>query len=284
MSRHQLDPRGYWLQRYSRLYPSTMDAGSDFAFWKLKPDREVFVGQDYEFTLGGVRFQVIAFQNGGEGEDTLVVWLPDHKVLFTGDLFGPLYPMFPNLYTIRGEKYRDPLDYIDALDQVLEMEPEILVPTHFHVIRDADYIRRSVTRMRDAVQYVWDETLAHMNAGRTVWEAMENIQLPPELELSQGHGKVPWSVRAIWEILAGWYHYDSVANMYHVPPDAVYPDLPNSPGGPTRWPSGRAATSRTASRCRRCACSTSPAPRPRASRSRPARPCWSTWRAKRARA
>jgi alkyl sulfatase BDS1-like metallo-beta-lactamase superfamily hydrolase len=208
-----------------------MDAGPDRPFWKLTPDREVFVGQDYDFTLGEVRFQVIALQNGGEGEDSLLVWLPDQKVLFTGDLFGTLYPMFPNLYTVRGEKYRDPLDYIDALDLVLSLEPEIMVPTHFHVIEGADYIRRSVTQMRDAVQFVWDETLERMNAGKTVWEAMEEIELPPELALSQGHGKVSWSVRAAWEILAGWYHYDSVANLYHVPPDAVYADLIELSGG-----------------------------------------------------
>ena len=231
MSRHQLEPKDYWYIRYSVLYPNSMDAPPDRSFWKLAPDRDVYVGQDYEFELGGVRFRVIALQNGGEGEDSLIVWLPDRKILFTGDLFGTLYPMFPNLYTVRGEKYRDPIDYVDALDLVLALEPEILVPTHFHVIRGADYIRRSVTRMRDAVQFVWDETLAHMNAGKTVWEAMENIRLPPHLALSQGHGKVSWSVRATWEILAGWYHYDSVANLYHVPPEAAYPDLVELAGG-----------------------------------------------------
>ena len=97
----------------------------------MRPSREVYVGQDYAFELGGVRFRVIAPQNGGEGEDGILLWLPDHRVLFVGDLFGTLYPMFPNLYTVRGEKVRDPLDYVDALDLVLELDPEILVPTHF---------------------------------------------------------------------------------------------------------------------------------------------------------
>lgn len=234
MSRHQLEPRKYWEFRYGVLYPMQMsvDADPDFSFWKTLPDRPVFVGQDYEFTLGGVRFQVIALQNSGEGEDNLLIWLPDEKALFTGDLFGTLYPMFPNLYTARGEKYRDPLDYIDALDLVLALGPEIMVPTHFHVLEGAEYIRASVTRMRDAVQFMWDETLARMNSGKTVWQAMEEIELPPDLALSQGHGKVSWSVRAAWEILAGWYHYDTVANLYHVPPDAIYADVVELAGGP----------------------------------------------------
>ena len=70
-----------------------------------------------------------------------------------------------------------------------------------------------------------------MNAGKTVWQLMEEIELPPELELSQGHGKVSWSVRAAWELLVGWYNYESVANLYHVPPSAVYPDLVELAGG-----------------------------------------------------
>ncbi|MFP8875472.1 MAG: hypothetical protein VCB99_00875 [Myxococcota bacterium] len=100
---------------------------------------------------------------------------------------------------------------------VLKLSPEILVPTHFHVIRGKDYIRSSVTVMRDAVQYMWDETIRGMNEGKTVWQLMEEIQLPPELELSQGHGKVSWSVRAAWELLVGWYNYESVANLYQRP-------------------------------------------------------------------
>jgi alkyl sulfatase BDS1-like metallo-beta-lactamase superfamily hydrolase len=139
--------------------------------------------------------------------------------------------MFPNLYTVRGEKYRDPLDYIDVLDLVLELEPKVIAHSHFRFIEDAAYIRASVTRMRDAVQYMWDETIRGMNEGKTVWELMRDIELPEHLALSQGHGKVSWSVRATWEIIAGWYYYDTIANLYHVPPTAVNADLVEMVGG-----------------------------------------------------
>lgn len=233
MSRHYLEPLRFLKQRFKLLYPNVVvtDPDQDRSYWQMRPTREVYVGQDYAFSLGGVDFRVIAPNNTGEGEDGILLWLPLQKILFVGDLFGTLYPMFPNLYTVRGEKYRDPLDYIDAMDLVLELSPEILVPTHFHVIRGKDYIQSSVTVMRDAVQYMWDETIRGMNEGKTVWQLMEEIRLPPELQLSQGHGKVSWSVRAAWELLVGWYDYDSVANLYHVPPSAVYPDLVELAGG-----------------------------------------------------
>ena len=85
--------------------------------------------------------------------------------------------------------------------------------------------------MRDAVQYVWDQTVKGMNSGRTVWQLMDEVRLPDNLQLSQGHGKVSWSVRAIWEIIAGWYYYDTVANLFHVPPTAINADLVELVGG-----------------------------------------------------
>ncbi|MEZ4281143.1 MAG: MBL fold metallo-hydrolase [Myxococcota bacterium] len=233
MARHQTEPMAFFKRRYHVLYPTRVDL-DDMTVplgWQIRPEREVYPGSDYRFELGGTEFVVIAPENGGEGEDGVLLWLPKERVLFTGDLFGTLYPMFPNLYTVRGEKYRDPLDYIDALDLVLALKPRIIGHSHFRVIEGEEYIQASVKKMRDAVQYVWDETIAGMNAGKTVWELMRDVQLPEELALSQGHGRVSWSVRAIWEIVTGWYAYETVADLYHVPPSAVNADLVELAGG-----------------------------------------------------
>ncbi|MCR9092685.1 MAG: MBL fold metallo-hydrolase [bacterium] len=236
MSRLQDDFLPYFKTRYHVLYPNRVDLGPEKPrpYWNMEPTRPVFPGYDYAFELGGVKFVVIAPENGGEGEDGILVWLPESRILFTGDLFGTLYPMFPNLYTVRGEKVRDPLDYIDALDRVLELKPRTIAHSHFRNAEGEAYIQASVTKMRDAVQYMWDEVRKGMNGGKTVWELMRDIQLPPELELSQGHGKVSWSVRAAWELVAGWYYYDTIANLYHVPPTAVHEDLVDMAGGPNQ--------------------------------------------------
>ena len=44
-----------------------------------------------------------------------------------------------------------------------------------------------------------DETVKGMNAGKDVHTLMAEIELPPELDVGQGYGKVSWSLRAIWE-------------------------------------------------------------------------------------
>ena len=233
MARLQREAMPRLKQRFHVLYPRLVDLAdkSYEQYWSIEPTRLVYPGSDYRFELGGVRFEVIAPENTGEGEDGLLVWLPGQGILFTGDMFGPLYPMFPNLYTVRGEKMRDALDYVAALDQILALEPHLLLPSHFGVIEGRDTIRASVTRMRDAVQYVWDQTLTGMNAGKSLWQVMDEVQLPEQLRVSEGHGKVSWGVRAIWETVLGWYDYDTVANLYAVPPSAVHADLLELAGG-----------------------------------------------------
>jgi alkyl sulfatase BDS1-like metallo-beta-lactamase superfamily hydrolase len=120
----------------------------------------------------------------------------------------------------------------------------LLVPGHLTPTRGAREIREGLTRIRDAVQYVHDETVKGMNAGKTVWELMEEIQLPPELALSQVHGRVSWGVRSIWEYYATWFHYDSTTELYPVPVREVYADLAGLAGVQALADRGRLALER----------------------------------------
>jgi alkyl sulfatase BDS1-like metallo-beta-lactamase superfamily hydrolase len=219
-----------WRVRTGTLYPAH-DPEQVAEFRSFVPTRTVDVQDGYEFELGGIRFQLIAAENSAEGEDALLLWLPDHGILFTGDFYGCLYPMVPNLYTVRGEKTRDPIGYVNALDRLIELEPKMLLPAHFDPIHGREYIVKTLEVTRDGVQYVYDETVKGMNSGKTVYELMRTIQLPPELEITQGHGKVSWNVRAIWELLAGWFYYEDIADLYTVPAKEIYPDLVELAGG-----------------------------------------------------
>ena len=69
--------------------------------------------------------------------------------------------------------------------------------------------RCELERLRDAVLFVHDATVAGMNAGRDVNDLVREIRLPPELEVGEGYGRVAWGVRAIWEGYAGWFHQRS---------------------------------------------------------------------------
>ena len=70
-----------------------------------------------------------------------------------------------------------------------------------------------------------------MNDGKDLHTLMQSIQLPPELEVGQGYGKVSWSIRAIWEAYAGWFHHQSTTELYSVPPQSINADLIEMSGG-----------------------------------------------------
>jgi alkyl sulfatase BDS1-like metallo-beta-lactamase superfamily hydrolase len=146
-------------------------------------------------------------------------------------MFGPLYLHIPNLYTIRGDKIRSALGFVRSVERVMGLRPELLITGHGDPIRGAERIAADLTRLRDAVLYVHDETVAGMNAGKDVHTLMREIRLPEHLALGEGHGKVSWDVRSVWEEYAGWFHYDTTTALYDVPPSAVAGDLVELAGG-----------------------------------------------------
>jgi alkyl sulfatase BDS1-like metallo-beta-lactamase superfamily hydrolase len=195
-----------------------------------RPTPDITFDDRCELELGGLRMELL-WTPGGETTDSMVVWLPDHGVCFTGNLFSALFGHFPNLVTVRGDRYREALGFIESLERVLALEPDMLLPGHHGPVVGREAIRDELTRLRDAVQYVHDETVKGMNHGKDVHTLMREIQLPRELEVGEGYGKVSWSVRAIWENYAGWFHHSSTTELYDVPPSAVHADLVELAGG-----------------------------------------------------
>ena len=206
-----------WIPETPRTLP-----GMDFR--GLVPDVRVGNGEPYRFTLGGRRFEVYGTP-GAEGADNIVLWLPDEKILLSGDFFGPQFPQFPNVFTMRGEKVRKPIEYVDSLNRILALEPEMILPSHLDPVVGGDKIARDMRKIRDAVQYVHDETVAGMNSGFSVEELMSSVALPQELSLSQSHGKVSWAVKSIWEYYATWFHFDRTSELYPTSQRAILADI-----------------------------------------------------------
>lgn len=179
----------------------------------------------HEFELGGVKFELYA--TPGETPDHLTVWIPQYKAAFIGDNY---YDSFPNIYTLRGTPPRWALDYINSLNKVLALKPEIVLPSHGSAIVGNAEITKRVTRYRDAIQYVHDETVKGMNAGKDVWTLMREIKLPAALDIGESYGKLSWSVRGIYEGYVGWFDLNP-ATMYESPASTVYPDVVKLAGG-----------------------------------------------------
>jgi alkyl sulfatase BDS1-like metallo-beta-lactamase superfamily hydrolase len=195
-----------------------------------RPQPTITFDDEYTFELGGVRFELLATP-GGETVDSMVIWLPQHGICFTGNLFSALFGHFPNLVTVRGDRYREAPRFIESLDRVMALDADCLLVGHHQPVRGRELIRSELSRLRGAVEYVHDETVRGMNSGVDVHTLMREIILPRELEVGEGYGKVAWSVRAIWETYAGWFHHESTTELYGVPRSAVNHDLAELAGG-----------------------------------------------------
>src|ERR1700739_3617259 len=201
------------------------------------------VDLDFEDTLtlevGGRRIELISVP-GGETTDSLVVWLPDERICLCGNAFGPIFGHIHTLVTMRGDRYRDALTAIAAVERVRDLRPDLLVTGHFDPIAGAERIDAELTRLRDAIRYIHDETVAGMNAGKDVRTLMHEIALPPECEVGQGYGKVDWDVRAVWENYSGWFHHRSTTELYPVGLDEVAADVVELAGADALGGRGRA--------------------------------------------
>jgi alkyl sulfatase BDS1-like metallo-beta-lactamase superfamily hydrolase len=195
------------------------------------PLPDILVKDRYAFSLGDLEVEVIAVP-GAETNDSVIVWLPQHKICLTGNLFGCTFGHFPNLVTIRGDRYRDALTVAAAVQVVLDLGAETILYGHHAPVLGAELIATELSVLRDAILYVHDETVKGMNAGVDLTTLMATIQLPAELEVGQGYGKVSWSVRAIWENYAGWFKHESTTELYAQPRSAIHQDLIELAGGP----------------------------------------------------
>ena len=214
------------VDRAKILWGAAMDLRTDSGRVEPTPpiEADIVVDRSHTLEVGDLTFEVM-HTPGAEGPDGLTVWVPELRAAFVGDLWGPIIDAFPNLFTLRGEPYRDAQQYMESLREVRDLEPEIALAGHFEPVVGKEQVKEVLTRMHDGVEWVWDRVVEGMNEGKDPYELMEEISLPEDSPLHEMYGRVDWGVRAIWEGLAGWFTYTSVLDLYATRPEAVYSDV-----------------------------------------------------------
>jgi uncharacterized sulfatase len=158
----------------------------------------------YSTTIEGVSINIVAAP--GETDDQRYIWLPEQEVLFAGDNF---YRAFPNLYPIRGSRYRDVSIWADSLEMMAAENPAHLVPSHTRPISGANEVNKALSDYAAGIRSIHDQTIAGMNRGLTPNQLAEIVTLPKELAsspyLQEFYGKVPWAVRSIFSGYLGWF-------------------------------------------------------------------------------
>ncbi len=131
-----------------------------------------------------------------------------------------VWPALFNVFAIRGEEYRDPRVMLAGIDHLLSLNPTHLVGAHGMPISGSNEIMRRVTRYRDSIQFLWDQTVRLTNRGYTSTELAHAIRLPDFFDednlTSEFYGVAEHHVRQIRTGLLGWFDGDP-ANLFPLP-------------------------------------------------------------------
>ena len=145
-----------------------------------------------------------------------------------------VWPVLFNVYAIRGEEYRDPRVLLKGFDKILEWQPEYLVGAHGPAISGKKQIRERVTRSRDAIQFLWDQTVRGINKGWTADEIADRVKLPASSDddylTSELYGVAEHHVRQIFVGLRGWFDGDET-KLFPLAPAERYQKLVDGFGG-----------------------------------------------------
>jgi alkyl sulfatase BDS1-like metallo-beta-lactamase superfamily hydrolase len=162
-----------------------------------------------EHTVAGVR--MVHSWAPSQAIDEIITWFPDLGVLQSAEVIQG--ESFPNLHTIRGSRYRDPQQWFRSIDKHLRPLPaEFMIPSHGRPAAGREEVAKVLRDYRDAISYVYDQTLRHMNLGYLPDDLVERVQLPESLASSEWlgdfYGGVPHSVREIYVGELGFFDGD----------------------------------------------------------------------------
>jgi len=190
------------------------------------PDRTYV--DELDLAVGGTRFHLA--HEKGETDDHTVTWQPDRRVLCCGDLFIWASPNAGNPQKVQ----RYPKEWAAALRRMVDLDPEYLLPGHGLPVIGAGRVRQALTETADLLDSLVDQTLALMNAGARLDEAVHTVRPPAHLEarpyLRPVYDEPEFIVHNVWRLYGGWWD-GNPATLQPAPERALAEELAELAGG-----------------------------------------------------
>ncbi len=198
--------------------------------WPTKyryPDRTYHTA--LEHSVGGVDFSLR--HEKGETDDHTITWQADTKVLCCGDLFIWASPNAGNPQKVQ----RYPREWAEALRRMLALKAEFLLPGHGLPVVGADRVRQALGDTADLLTSLVDQTLAVMNGGGRLDDAIHSVSPSAELEqrpyLRPVYDEPEFIVHTVWRQYGGWWD-GNPATLKPAPERALAGELAALAGGP----------------------------------------------------
>lgn len=134
----------------------------------------VTYSESLTLNIGGERFDL--HHGKGETDDATWVWASSRGILLTGDFWISCVPNCGNPQKVQ----RYPEEWVVALEQMIPLGAELLLPGHGPVISGAAEVRQALSDAASYLRSIIDQTLAAMNEGMEHDEIVARVEAPPE--------------------------------------------------------------------------------------------------------
>jgi len=170
----------------------------------VPPDITFKDGVVEEHMIAGLRVEVLPSKT--DVTESVAYYFPTLKLLASNALAaGTIF----NLYTLRGDWYRNPMDFVEAADLALTRDIEYHVDIHGPAFIGKENVIAGLQETRDQMQIIHDQTYRAISLGMDAQGAAEMIYLPEAIRKDkETYGQVESHIKRVYSARIGWMGWD----------------------------------------------------------------------------
>jgi alkyl sulfatase BDS1-like metallo-beta-lactamase superfamily hydrolase len=190
------------INRRQLMPGATVEASRDFQWGQPVRLPDVTYRDRVSFREGDLNFELT--HTRGETEDATWTWVPERKLLATGDLFIWAVPNAGNPQKVQ----RWIGEWAAGLRQMAALGAELLVPGHGLPIFGAERIRVALEDTAAFLESIEGQVLALMNTA-SLDDILHTVKIPEEAlakpYLRPVYDHPQFLIRNVWRLYGGWY-------------------------------------------------------------------------------
>lgn len=173
----------------------------------LIPPTDVVTKTGQQLTVDGVRM-VFQMAPNTEAPSEMMFYFPDLKTLFWAE---DVNKTMHNIYTLRGTKVRDALNWSKYINDLLDLFPdaELGVGAHTWPTWGKEDIRQQLTYQRDMYRFIHDQALYLANQGKKMDDLANATFYPKALKenfSTRGYySSLSQNLRGVYNFYLGYY-------------------------------------------------------------------------------
>ncbi len=170
--------------------------------------------EPYTFKLGECNFKL--YYDIGETDDSIWLWVPEKKLICTGDLFVSSFPNVGNPYKVQ----RYPKEWAIALEKMMAKNAEYLIPGHGPLIEGREKVKDVLSITAEAMHFVHDEVVKRMNQGKWFEQIYhEMLEIYPDKfknhhYIREVYGCYRFAIHATYRLYHGWYNSGNPTDLF----------------------------------------------------------------------